>query len=868
MSDEPHPGQDEAAGGVSRRQAVAAGVVGAGALSLPKFLKPGPALGASQAQRDGEMAKFLGRGQLPVPPKSAKVHTSACQYCNVGCGYKIYTWPVKDTPKSNPKPDTALGDWVSPTFVTRAQVDGKDSYVAVVPDKDCIVNKGDHSPRGGTNALTVYTKRKHPLTTPTERLLYPQVRVAKGGPLRRVSWDVALNRVADAINGALDKRGPSSIGLWGADHLSPEMNFATTKLFFAASPKGLYNKALGPDAGVAVRAIHNRPKWNSEHPSIEQNFGSNNTLLYSYRDFEIADTIVLSGANSYVTGTVLYNRMASKSNKKVVIDPRRTVPAANAEDLGGVHLQLRPNTDVVLINSLMNVILATGKQDQAFINQRVDAASFQQLKDIVTQAKYTPENTERVTGVPAAKVRKAAALMGRPKKTSIMFEKGVIWSGTQNEAVMNSYANLALLLGSIGRPGRVFGRQGGHQSAYMYDFDWPHPQGGDDRRNLWQELAKGTIDVLIFAVCNPLRMQQQTAQLREFAAKVPFVVDINMRPQDTTTIADVVLPAAAWGEYTYTRENLERRLRVNEKFYDPPGQVDSEYMIFIRLAQRLAKRHKLVDAKEYDFSTWDDVFNAMRKTKEGHDLGIHHLNPKQLRELGTNGIQLPIKRQGNRLIGTERLYDDKFATKDGKGRFVGHDQQWTDADPLAFLPEPVKPNAQYPFFVTTVRYQTIWQSGYTFRYLHDLSANSLPYMEFVVSPKDAAAAGLTDGDWAELSNQFSRTEGVVNVSDEVPPGLISAIFGWQGFTDSNQFGMPQYYANNLVAGGELQQKSNGAFFKNTRAALRKLDRPPVTAANAPGFSLKDRYGHVSGPGEAGNPDSKAKNFVSRPVPPT
>ena len=71
----------------------------------------------------------------------------------------------------------------------------------------------------------------------------------------------------------------------------------------------------------------------------------------------------------------------------------------------------------------------------------------------------------------------------------------MIWSGTQNDAVMSSYANLALLLGSIGRPGQVFGRQGGHQSAYMYDFDWPHPQGGDERRNLWQELEKGTIDL-------------------------------------------------------------------------------------------------------------------------------------------------------------------------------------------------------------------------------------------------------------------------------------------------------------------------------------------------------------------------------------
>ena len=87
------------------------------------------------------------------------------------------------------------------------------------------------------------------------------------------------------------------------------------------------------------------------------------------------------------------------------------------------------------------------------------------------------------------------------------------------------------------------------------------------------------------------------------------------------------------------------------------------------------------------------------------------------------------------------------------------------ADPLAFLPEPVKPNADYPFFVTTVRYQTIWQSGYTFRYLNELASHSQSFMEFVVHPDDANAAGLTDGDWAELSNQFSRCEGVVNVSD-------------------------------------------------------------------------------------------------------
>jgi arsenite oxidase large subunit len=853
--------------GLTRRQAVGAGVAGAGALSLPPFLEAGPAWGASGA--GGEMAKFLGSGTLPVPPKTAKVHTSACQYCNVGCGYKIYTWPVKDTPKKLGAPAGALGDWVSPTFVTRAKVDGKDSYVAVVPDKNCVVNKGDHSPRGGTNALTVYTTRKHPLAKSTERLLYPQVRDTRGGALRRVSWDEALNKVADAIKAQLDAGGPSSIGLWAADHLSPEMNFATTKLFFAPMPRGLYNPALGPDAGVAVRAIHNRPKWNSEHPSIADNFGSASTLLYSYKDYELADTVLISGANSYVTGTVLYNRIFSKKHKQVVIDPRRTISAKNATDTGGVHLQLRPNTDVVLLNSLMNVILATGKQDQAFIDARVDTASYQQLVALVSQDKYKPENTAKVTGVSAAKVRKAAALLGTPNKTSILFEKGIIWSGTQNEAVMSTYANLALLCGSIGRPGQVFGRQGGHQSAYMYDFDWPHPQDGNDRRNLWQELEKGTIGLLIFAIANPLRMQQQATQLTQFAEKVPFIVDVNIRPQDTTKVADVVLPAAAWGEYTYTRENLERRLRVNQKFYDAPGEVMAEYLIFTRLGQVIGQRHGLVDPNEYAFSSWEDVFNAMRQTKEGKGVGIDLITPNQLAALGTNGIQEPITRQGDRFVGTERAYTDKFATDDGKARFVAKDQQWTDADPLAFLPEAVKPNAQYPFFVTTIRYQTVWQSGYTFRGLRDLSAHSQPYMELCINPTDARKAGLKDGDWAEVSNQFSRCEGVVNVSDEVPPGLISAIFGWQGYTDNNKFGMPQYYSNNLVAGGaDNQQKSNGAFFKNARAALRKLNRAPITGRNAPGFSLKNREGHaVVAPGSAGNPDSKAKEFVSVPVPP-
>ena len=117
--------------------------------------------------------------------------------------------------------------------------------------------------------------------------------------------------------------------------------------------------------------------------------------------------------------------MHARESKKVVIDPRRTVPAENAEDLGGVHLQLKPDTDVVLLNSLMNMILREGRHDQAYIDARCDGASFQQLRATVLQDKYRPENTARVTGVPARGWSAPHGCWGKPKKTSILFEKGV-----------------------------------------------------------------------------------------------------------------------------------------------------------------------------------------------------------------------------------------------------------------------------------------------------------------------------------------------------------------------------------------------------------------------------------------------------------
>ncbi len=203
------------------------------------------------------------------------------------------------------------------------------------------------------------------------------------------------------------------------------------------------------------------------------------------------------------------------------------------------------------MNSLMNVILRQGLHDQALHRRAVRCRRASRRGDTALQDKYRPENPEKVRACRRRRSQGRPAAR-QPNKTSILFEKGVIWSGTQNDAVISSYANLALLLGSVGRPGQVFGRQGGHQTAYIYDFDWPHPQAGEIAGTCGRSCRRAR-STCSWSIGNPIRMQQQSTQLRQFVERVPFVVDMNIRPSDITEVADVVLPGGRVGRVHRTR---------------------------------------------------------------------------------------------------------------------------------------------------------------------------------------------------------------------------------------------------------------------------------------------------------------------------
>jgi len=351
-------------------------------------------------------------GKITLPPVNAERYTTVCQFCNVGCGYDVYVWPVENAGEPNKHgiiykiideelnrrlenfspdyttpftPVSALQGkpWISESMITktvrRTWNNGRNTgvfrevFVAMIPSPECPVNLGNHSIRGGRNAEDIWS----PWNTPGERRLKnPLVRF--GGKLESVSWDYAIELVARVIKGVIDKYGVDrgkgkeghAIFAHRMDHGGGGgggMIFNTvTNLFF------FYGVM------TAFARIHNRPFYGPEVPAAGD--AGPGAMNASYHDLRLADVIVLWGANTYSTGTVAFIqhildnlRGNTKDEKRkwfeqgepipdtlmIIIDPRKTESYLSAEAAAGdrvLLLQLNPGTDIILGNAIARVI--------------------------------------------------------------------------------------------------------------------------------------------------------------------------------------------------------------------------------------------------------------------------------------------------------------------------------------------------------------------------------------------------------------------------------------------------------------------------------------------------------------------------------
>ena len=296
---------------------------------------------------------------VPLPPADARVVSTACDYCIVGCGQKAFVWP--EGKQGGPKADQnaygadfpveqLTGQWVSQQQHNYCLVDGKKHHVVVHPDHDATVvnNMGNHSIRGGCIAQKVY----NPDGPTRDRLQSPLMRV--GGKLVPVSWELALNVMAEVSQYVIDRFGQAAWGMKTYSYQYFENTYAISKLAFESIETPAY-------------APHDKPGPGNDTAGADDAglvmFGP------SYDDWGRADVIMISGTDPYETKTVLFTEWMMRGDKRlIVVLPRKTTGAAYAEKHNGLFLQIIPGTDTILHLALIRLILENGWEDKPFMD--------------------------------------------------------------------------------------------------------------------------------------------------------------------------------------------------------------------------------------------------------------------------------------------------------------------------------------------------------------------------------------------------------------------------------------------------------------------------------------------------------------------
>lgn len=771
------------------------------------------------------------KDRIALPPVNAQKTNMTCHFCIVGCGYHVYKWDANSEGGRGPN-QNALGldftKQLPPMVVTLTPAmtnvitgrDGKRSNIMIVPDKQCSVNSGLSSTRGGKMASYMYT----PDGITDERLLYP--RLYASDQWLDTSWDNALAIYGGLIKKILDKDGPRSIMYSTFDHGGAgggfENTWGTGKLMFSAIKT------------PTVR-IHNRPAYNSEcHATREMGVGELNN---SYEDAQVADVIWSIGNNPYEAQTNYFlnhwlpNLSGATVEKKkqwfagepveagrfIFVDPRRTTSIVIAEQMAKdrvLHLDINPGTDAALFNGLFSYVV-----EQGWIAKEFIAAHTSGFDEAVETTKISLAECSRITGVSEAKLRQAAEWSYKPKapgktpRTMHAYEKGIIW-GNDNYNIQSALLNLVIATQNVGRRGTGCVRMGGHQEGYVRP---PHPTG--EKIYVDQEIIQGRGRMMTWWGSNNFQTSNNAQGLREAtirrsqivkdamtkargatAAEMVeiiyeatskgglFVASINLYPTKLAEAAHLMLPAAHPGEMNLTSMNGERRMRLSEKFMDPPGEAMPDCLIAARVANTVkglyaaeGKTDMVAQFSGFDWKTEEDAFNdGFRRAgqpgagpidSQGGDTG-HLATYALLRSAGTNGVQLPIKRVENgKLIGTPIHYDDnKFDTKDGKAQFKP--ASWTG------LPPPVQAlKEKHKFWLNNGRANEVWQTAYHDQY-NEFVKGRYPLAYIELNPDDARALGVVAGDVVEVFNDYGSTHAMAYPVKDIKPSQTFMLFGY------------------------------------------------------------------------------------------
>jgi assimilatory nitrate reductase catalytic subunit len=503
---------------------------------------------------------------------------------------------------------------------------------------------------------------------------------------------------------------------------------------------------------------------------------------YSYQDLEESDCIVLIGANVCIAHPILWERVMRnrRSPEIIVVDPRRTETAMAAT----LHLPVRPKADLVFLYGLANVLIRNGWIDRPFVDAHT--TGFSEFAAFVRQ--FDVDTVARETGLSTAAIREAARRIHERSRVSFWWTMGVNQSH-QGVRTAQAIINLAIMTGQIGRPGtgansitgqcnamgsRLFSNTtnllGGH------DFANPEhrakvagllgiPEERIPIRPGWaydqilDGIRDGKIRGLWVIATNPAHSWVDQDQLRVILDRLDFLVVQDMyHSTETAQLADLVLPAAAWGEKEGTFINSERRIGLIKKVRRAPGQALSDFHIF-----------KLV-AHYYGcgpmFSRWESpeaTFSILKGLTAGMPCDVSGISDYHMLD-ETGGIQWPFPAEGADHAAERRLFvDGRFFHSDGRARFVFDEPR----------PMPESTCQDFPFQLLTGRgsasqwhTQTRTAKSDILRKLYSRD----PYVE--INPADAADLDLRSGTWVIVESRRGQARVRAFLTPTMPRGHL------------------------------------------------------------------------------------------------
>jgi formate dehydrogenase major subunit len=706
---------------------------------------------------------------LGVPRRSV---ITTCAYCGIGCSFK-------------------------------AEMRG-DEVVRMVPYKDGGANEG-HSCVKGRFAWGYATHR--------ERVLTPMVRDAITDPWREVGWQEAISYTADRLRSTQARHGVDAIGGITSSRCTNEEVFVVQKMVRAAFGNN--------NVDTCARVCHSPTGF-----GLKQTFGTS-AGTQDFKSIDSCDVILLIGANPTEAHPVFASRMKRRIRegaKLIVIDPRRIDIVRSPHVEADYHLRLHPGTNVAVVNAIAHVVVTEDLVDHEFVAERCEADDFARWAAFISALEYSPEATEKITGVPAADLRAAARLYACGGNAAIYYGLGVT-EHSQGSTMVMGIANLAMATGNIGRKGVGVNPLRGQNNVqgscdmgsfphefpgyrhvsddavrHLFEETWGRPldsEPGLRIPNMFDGAVEGTFKALYVQGEDIAQSDPNTQHVQAALASLELCVVQDLFLNETAKFAHVFLPGTSFLEKDGTFTNAERRInRVRPVMAPRSGK--QEWQVVCDLATAMGYPMHYGSSSEImdEIARTTPTFAGVSFTK--------------LDEIGS--VQWPCNDDAP--SGTPIMHIGRFVR--GKGRFVE----------TPFIPTDERASRRYPLILTTGRILSQYNVGAQTRRTENVAWHPEDLLE--IHPYDAEERGVLEGGWVALASRSGETELRAHLTDRVPQGVVYTTFHH-----------PVTGAN-VVTTEHSDWATNCPEYKVTAVQVRARSRPKVSP-EVPG-SPSDRVG--------------------------